>query len=283
MNLFSNLARLFQKPVDDPMGSKGPLVSVIVPTYCRPEMLKDAVQSILDQTFPNFEIIVVNDGGPDVSGMLASLGSPEKIVYIRHEKTMDRSSARNTGLAAARGKYIGYLDDDDIFYPDHLEKLLRTLQRTGLKVAYSDTYQAFQTRRDGRYVVRKRKRFPAREFDAEQMLIANYIPTLCIMHEKSCLEATGIFDTSLSTHEDWDLWIRFAHHFQFAHLKSITCEFRSRDDQSNTTTAHRADFLRTAELIYQRYADYAKGSIRVADGQREFLRNLRAELQAAKA
>jgi O-antigen biosynthesis protein len=272
------IARLFGIGV-----KKDPMVSVIVPTHFRPGMLKEAVASILAQSFKDFEIVVINDGGPDVADVLASLGQAGKIVYLRHEKPLDRSRARNTGLAAARGKYVAYLDDDDIFYPNHLKCLLSILKRTRLKVAYSDAMQAKQTQVKGRYEIVSRIPFPTLDFSAQQMLISNYIPNLCIMHEKSCLEVTGVFDPALSTHEDWDLWIRLSHAFEFAHLKQVTCEFRFRDDKTNTTSKHRADFLRTAELIYQRYEGLVNRDPKVIEGRKNFLKALRDELAAAEA
>ncbi len=97
-----------------------PLISVIIPTYNRPAMLKRAIESVLAQTHRDFEIVVVNDCGTDVKSLITSLQARAPITYVRHEKNMDRAAARNTGLKLAKGKYIVYLDDDDIFYPDHL-------------------------------------------------------------------------------------------------------------------------------------------------------------------
>jgi len=254
-----------------------PLVSIIVPTQRRPEMLREAVESILAQTLRNVEAVVVNDGGPDVREVLAELNDP-RIVYIRHDKPLGRSCARNSGLAAARGQYIGYLDDDDVFYPDHLERLVEHLRRAGLKVAYSQANQAAQTLRDGRYVITARKPFQTGPFDRDKMLARNYIPILCLIHEKSCLDFAGVFDPALSTHEDWDLWIRLSQNFDFASLDRITCEFRVRDDQTNTTSANRADFLRTAELIYARYSRQALGKRKMLADRNKLLEQLRREV-----
>ena len=254
-----------------------PLVSVIVPTCSRPEMLREAIDSILSQTFEDFEIIVINDGGPDVAGIIAESGGSSRIISLRHEQRHERSAARNTGLAAARGKYIAYLDDDDIFHPDHLESLIAILRVTGKKVAYSDACRAHQLRENGRYKVTRRELHATQDFSRAHLLAANFIPILCLVHEKSCLEATGGFDAQLATHEDWDLWIRLSRHFEFVHLKKVTCEFRCRYDGSSMTSSNRGDFLRTAELIYERYRMYAGHDPEVIRRQHELLDGLRRE------
>lgn len=243
-------------------------------------MLREAVNSILRQTFRDFEVVIVNDGGPDLTSVLSRMGHPEKIVYLRHEAPLERSQARNTGLAAARGKYIAYLDDDDVYYCNHLQRLITTLEQSGRKVAYSNSCRARQTHILGRYLITKRKPFPSPDFDAEQLLISNYIPNLCVMHEKACVNVVGAFDPTLSTHEDWEFLIRLSRAFPFAHLNEITCEFRFRNDNSNTTSQRRADFLRTAELIYQRYSSEEEGNRRIIEGRNFFIGQLKKELAA---
>jgi len=251
-----------------------PTVSVIIPTHSRPEMLRDAIESVLAQTFQDFEIIVVNDAGPDVSAMAFSSGG-SKIIHLRHDQRRERSAARNTGLTAARGKYVAYLDDDDIFYPDHLEKLVSVLQITGKKIAYSDACTAHQSLQNGHYKLSRREFQPTPNFSFARLLAANFIPILCLLHEKSCLEATGGFDLQLSTHEDWDLLIRLSRHFDFVHLQSVTCEFRLRHDGSSTTSANEKDFFRTAKLICDRYRIYAGRNREIMRRQRALLDHLR--------
>lgn len=117
-----------------------PLVSVIIPTFNRPDLLKNAVKSVLLQTMQDFELIVINDGGENVQGLLSSLFSEEKIKFINLDVNKGRSFARNAGLELSKGKYVAYLDDDDIYYSDHLEKLVFFLENNiDYKVAYSES------------------------------------------------------------------------------------------------------------------------------------------------
>ena len=90
-----------------------PSVSVIVPTLNRPEMLKKTLKSILNQTHQNFEIVVVNDGGEDVSEILNQIND-KRINYLTHTKNKGAAAARNTGIKNASGQFIAFLDDDDI-------------------------------------------------------------------------------------------------------------------------------------------------------------------------
>src|SRR3972149_702276 len=107
-----------------------PLVSIIVPTWNRSEMLAEALKSIHNQTYPHFEIIVVNDGGMDVAGIISSLNTKNNIRYLVNERSRGAAAARNEGFRVAKGKYIAYLDDDDIYYPDHLATLVSFLENS---------------------------------------------------------------------------------------------------------------------------------------------------------
>lgn len=233
---------------------KSSLISVIVPTHNRPRMLLESLKSIVNQTIDNWEIIVVNDAGEDVSEVVASLNNP-KIRLITHEKNKGMSGARNTGIRAAKGKYIAYLDDDDIFYPEHLQTLVEFLESTDEKVAYSDAYRAFQEKSGEDYIITKRDIPNSKDFNPLKIFVGNVAPILCFMHEKSCVDAVGLFDETLTSHEDWEFWIRLSKKHSFKHIPKLTCEFRWREDGSSVTTGRRADMLRTAEIIHDRHSE----------------------------
>ncbi len=248
-----------------------PAVSVIIPTRNRPEMLVTAIRSVLDQSFRDFEIIVVNDAGMDVENIISFLNAEGNIVYVRHDRRRDRSAARNTALKLARGRYIAYLDDDDIYYPDHLETLVNYLESSRFSVAYTDAYRSIMTKEKGRYIS-ERKDIPySYDFSDRTLLVSNYIPILCVMHERACIEKAGMFDESFSTHEDWDLWIRISRHYPFAHIKKVTCEFTWWQDGSSTISQMKNDFQRTRRIIYERYREYAREDIEVLQAQNEML------------
>jgi len=235
-----------------------PLVSVIIPTYNRPESLKEAIESVLRQEYDCFEIIVINDGGIDVQGLINGLNTENKIRYISHKENRGLAAARNTGIRIANGKYIAYLDDDDIFYSSHLDVLVNSLESNEFRVAFTDAFRAYQTRENDKHIVTKRDIPYGMDVDEDQILVGNMMPVLCIMHDKSCLDDIGLFDETLNSHEDWDLWIRMSRKFKFAHIKKLTCEFRWRDDGTTMTDEKREEFLKTMGTIYQKYSLYRK-------------------------
>lgn len=247
-----------------------PLVSVIVPTYNRPEMLVEAIQSILNQTFQDFEILVVNDAGVDVHPQVEALNQNGKIIYLAHRDNRGLGAARNTGIRNARGRYIAYLDDDDRFYPHHLETLVSFLEGSNYEVAYTDAYQAHQRRENGRYVTFQKVLAFSHEFDPDVLLVQNYTPVLCVMHTRRCALEAGLFDETLSVYEDWDLWIRISRNYPFAHLPQVTCEFTWRVDGS-TMSSSRDGFQSLLPVIYERYQAYAQGNPQVLEAQSRFL------------
>jgi len=249
-----------------------PMVSVIVPTLNRPDMLKRAVQSILSQTYPNFEIIVINDGGDDVAQTLNPLNTRNNIRCIRHETTKERSAARNTGLRAARGKYIAYLDDDDRFYPNHLSILVNFMESHKVKAAYADAYRALEELENNAYVVKQRQLLYSCSFDPDRLLVENLFPTLCVMHQRACIDEAGMFDETLQTHEDWDMWVRLSRLYCFHHIPVVTAEYSYRNDKTNTSTARLADFNETRERIYRKYRHFAQLNPAIIDAQRKALK-----------
>jgi len=254
--------------------SHTPLVSVIVPTFNRPTTLKMALESILRQTLTDYEIIVVNDAGTDIEPIVASYNSSGTVTSIRHARNRGLAAARNSGIGVARGKYIAYLDDDDRFGPRHLEVLVEFLEHNPFQAAYTDAWRVWQTNENGRMVDVKRDVPYSREFNPDLLLLSNYFPVLCMMHEKQCLEVTGGFDESLTTHEDWDLWIRLSRHYPFAHIKDTTAEFTWRMDGSSMTSEKPEDFLRTKTLIYQKYDSYFRARPHLIPFREEELKNL---------
>ncbi|GEM_PF-5619491 len=259
--------------------SVSPLVSVIVPTYNRPEGLKQALESIAAQTYPNIEAVVVNDAGQDVSNVIDRFKKRLKIKYIVHEKNKDLAGARNSGLKNASGSYIAYLDDDDLFFPNHIEDALRILTGSDYEVVYSDAFRLHQEEENGVYVTRHMDIPYSVDFDAERILKGNIAPVLTYVHARSCLDKAGYFDESLHTHEDWDFFIRLSRSYKFYHLKKLTCAFAWRYEGAKMTVNRREDFVRTTEIIYDRYARFAQHRPKIREFQKRHLANLKAAVK----
>jgi len=253
-----------------------PLVSVIVPTYNRPEMLAEALQSILNQTFRDFEIIVINDAGVNVDPLIKHFSSHGTFRYINKETNQGIAAARNSGIRIARGKYIAYLDDDDIYYPDHLQTLVDFLEGSLFQVAYTDSYRAVQEKTGNTQTTVRRDTLYGNDFDADQLLVKNYIPLLCVMYERKCMELVGLFDESLVHHEDWDLWIRLSQHYPFGHIQKKTAEFTRRNtDASSLTTGTLPSMLVTLERVYEKSAMLAESKPKVVSQRKAYLFDLK--------
>ncbi|MGQ0557343.1 MAG: glycosyltransferase [Nitrospiraceae bacterium] len=262
---------------------RAPLVSVIMPTHNRPQQLQRAVASVLAQTYQDFEIIVINDAGCDVESALAGLNDAGRITSVRHAVNRGLAAARNTGLKLARGKYVAYLDDDDRYLPDHLETLVGFLETHNERAAYTDAWRVHEQRQEDQYIETNRDVPYSYDFNATRLLISNYFPVLTVMHERACLEAVGLFDEALTSHEDWDLWIRISRRYPFKHLKKVTAEFTWRTDGSSMTSSRRPDFARTAAMIYDKYRSVSEAIPGVQEAQERILLEFQTDLRTMPA
>ncbi|MCF6154445.1 MAG: glycosyltransferase [Candidatus Brocadia sp.] len=229
------------------------LVSVIVPTFNRPDTLKSALESIAAQTYRHIEAIVVNDAGGDVSNIIKIFQNQLAIKYIVHDVNRDRAAARNTAIKHASGQYIAYLDDDDIFYPCHIETALKVLTNTNYKVVYTDAYRTHQIKCGDAYQVIGKDIPYSIDYVKGIFYTTNITPILCVVHNRSCFYEVGMFDESLPVLEDWDLWIQMSEKYDFYHIKQATCEFSWRVDGTSTTSSRQDEFARVRKLIYKKY------------------------------
>ncbi|MDH5580139.1 MAG: glycosyltransferase, partial [Betaproteobacteria bacterium] len=153
--------------------TRPPKVSVIVPTYNRPDRLRTALESLAAQTFQDFEVIVVNDAGCEVGFVVAACIDRHRITTITHDRNRGLAAARNSGLRAAKGTYIAYLDDDDRYLPHHLETLVAYLDRHECRVVYTDAWRVQERQVEGVYVETGRDVPYSYEFSPADLLVNN--------------------------------------------------------------------------------------------------------------
>ncbi|MDR1936320.1 MAG: glycosyltransferase [Candidatus Accumulibacter sp.] len=204
-----------------------PLVSVIIPTMNRLELLGVALESLCRQTFKDFEVVIVNDAGESPLPAIEPFAERLEILYLSHEANKGVSGARNTGIRNARGHYIAYLDDDDICYEEHLEAMVNTIRQSYATVVYADVNIALQREENGRFVTYTRWVHSV-DFDPYELLRKNFILMLCVMHEKRCIDEVGYFRENLKGLEDWDFLMRMSRFYTFMHLPFISSEYVSR-------------------------------------------------------
>jgi glycosyltransferase involved in cell wall biosynthesis len=225
-------------------------VSVIIPTYNRAEFLSSAITSVLNQTFQDFEIIVVDDASNDNTQEVVSSFNDKRIRYIRHEINKGGAGARNTGIKVSTGKYIAFLDDDDEWLPWKLQMQTDLLEESPPRVGVVYTGFVMVSRADGQILY---KGIPTRKgYIFNEMLIENVIgATPSVFLRRECFNRVGLFDENLPFAEDWDMWIRISKEFHFECIKEILvkCYFHNR----NKLTANIEALSKGAEAMLRKY------------------------------
>lgn len=188
-----------------------PLISIGVSAYNRKDYLKLCLDSLLAQTYPNFEIIVIDDGSTDGTDKMMAECYPD-ITYVRQENGGD-GSAKNHAARIAKGEYIVFNDSDDLFYPDSVMRLYQALPAHGNACTYG-TYQTIDAEGRELRTRRKMERYPSGRII--KYLLRHVIVNSCgtLMPRKLYLEAGG-FDTSLRVMHDYNLFLEL----------SLKCEF----------------------------------------------------------
>ena len=205
-------------------------ISVLVRTIGRPQVLNEALLSLRSQNFKNFEIVIVEDG-PEISkDFIFSNFSDLQIQYFCSGTKVGRIRAGNLCLQKAKGEYLIFLDDDDIFFPNHLEILFNALKREkDYKAAYSIAYEVPTTIVSiDPYIFKEKNTFIrfCQPFNLLMLFLKNYIPIQTLLFHRSLYEQYGGFDENLGFLEDWDLWMRFAAHNAFKFIPEITSKYR---------------------------------------------------------
>ena len=174
------------------MNDINPLISVIIPTYNRSVTLGTAIQSVLNQTYQNFELIIIDDGSLDDTCKVISTFSDQRIRYIKHTLNQGAPAARNTGIKKSKGKYIAFLDSDDRWLPEKLKVQLQFLQN----------HIEFTSCSSGSYRFQKGKGFVAAyPVQKETELLKHILKGIGL--------SLGSFDENFPRHEDWDWIIRY--------------------------------------------------------------------------
>jgi glycosyltransferase involved in cell wall biosynthesis len=211
------------------------IVSVIMPAFNSEVYISEAIQSVIRQTYPHWELIVVDDGSTDKTREIVDgyMREDPRIRYI-HQKNSGPAAARNRGIQASRGRYIAFLDSDDIWYLDKLEKQTDFLSSHPGYVVYGG--RNYIVKEGIGFVesgqIRLFKNFDSIRENFEYILFhPNLTITSTVIFEKSLLDKIGIFDESPHICEDDNLFIRMAAHSNF-HALNEPVDYRRKHDQS---------------------------------------------------
>lgn len=199
-----------------------PLVSVVIPTYRRPENLKRCIWSVLNQTYANVEVYVVDDNDPDTEARLETerimktFADNAKVNYIQHEHNKNGSAARNTGWRRSKGKYVTFLDDDDEIAESRIEKQVRYLE--ALDDTWGMCYTGYQVIKEtGEKRVSSEKRSGNCYVDA--LMRTMYICAGSnLFLRRSVVEEIGGFDESFMRNQDIEFLARAAEKYKLAYI-----------------------------------------------------------------
>lgn len=244
-----------------------PLVSVIIRTCQRPEMLKNAIESIKMQTYKNIQIVIVEDGEATAESMIEKEYSDLNIKYRSTEKRKGRSAAGNLAMSLAEGEYFNFLDDDDILYEKHVETLMDHLVGREELAAYSIAEEQQVLLKDG---IQKPKRKTVRfnqPFNRLLLFTSNYIPIQSILFHRKLYEEQGGLDENLDTLEDWDLWVRYCTCTNFVFVPQVTSCYNVPYKRTKKNTRGE-DLRKNLDTIHQKFLQY-RCSLSVEDINRE--------------
>jgi len=204
-------------------------VSIIIPTYNSSQYIETAIESVLNQTHRDIELIVVDDGSTDnTREKLEHFINNKQIVYF-YQQNKGASSARNFGIQKAGGQYIGFLDADDKFHPQMIERCLRELVNNNNDLVSVDIYMIYLS--GEKEIDREIQSYDWIEREPQELFL-KFLEVGAIggphkaLFKKDVFDKVGLFDTSLPVYEDLDMWIRIARHgFKWSHIRQplVTC------------------------------------------------------------
>src|SRR5215471_9507676 len=183
-------------------------VSVIIPTYNRAEFLRSAITSVLNQTFQDFEIVIIDDASKDHTREVITQLNDARIKFIHNQVSKGAAGSRNIGIMNAECEYIAFLDDDDEWLPEKLKIQVCLLDNSPPEVGCVCT---------GCFIIEKvRGRvLPIDNNKNSDISKNNFITTSSILLRRGCFEKCGLFDENMPTSSDYDMWIRISEKFSF--------------------------------------------------------------------
>jgi len=226
------------------VGKARVLATVIIPAYNASAFLNDAVASVLAQTHPHVEVIVVNDGSTDETpALLAQWQARDPRVRAVHQSNGGLAAARNAGLNVACGQYVAFLDADDVIRPEKLERQIAYLEaHPHTDLVYSDYGTADAELRPLTDEVIGVKRMPL----SEAYVYTNVFPVMAALLRRTLVERVGGFDESLRACEDWDYWVRCERAGIFGYLPGAYSTYRMHGLQMHRNLSFMLKYARIA-------------------------------------
>jgi glycosyltransferase involved in cell wall biosynthesis len=209
-------------------------VSVIIPVYNCERYVCAAVESVLAQTYPLHEIIVVDDGSTDTT--CAALDRHRDSITYIYQKNAGEPSARNTGIRRASGEYVAFLDADDLWLP---EKLRAQMEQFEVHPEYGLVYTDMMTFNESGILVESVRASRGRVYCSGRIFPQLFQETLfgsgSVVFRKACIETAGVFDESFLIGSDYEMWLRMARYFEFGYVDKPLLQYRQHSEMSTQT------------------------------------------------
>jgi glycosyltransferase involved in cell wall biosynthesis len=242
---------LFEQNIQPAMPEADIDTTVIIPVYEQPELLHEALRSVVSQTYNGLEIIVVDDNSDtDIAAVVDEYANAR---LITHSENKGAGAARNTGIEKANGKYVAFLDADDLWKPSKVKKQREVFLESGQNVGL--VYTGFiQHETDGN----EWEQLPeaAGNIYTEELEQDRIHPTSTVMVRQDVLNELGGFDESLPSRQDYDLWIRITEHYEVGYVQEILVEKREQKSNiSNNFDKRIEGDLKVFEKVKRRISD----------------------------
>jgi len=241
------------------------MVSVVIPTYNSAAFLRGAIQSVLSQTYSDFEVVVVDDGSTDnTESVVHSFG--DQVCYVK-QQNKGAGAARNQGIKRSRGEYVAFLDADDLWLPGKLGEQISLMDRDPeLGLVYSDwAVVAEKGKAEPSYL---RNQPAASGYVFDELVQGGFILTSGTLVRRSCLDDVGYFDETLSIAQDYDLWLRICYRWKVALVNKPLVIKRNRDGNlSSNLTKTAVERIVLFEKALKKFSDMTPRSRRLVRRQ----------------
>jgi glycosyltransferase involved in cell wall biosynthesis len=224
------------------MSNNKPLVSILTPTYNRSDLLPIAIKSVLEQTYKNIEMLVIDDGSTDNTKEVINELLQDKRVHYYYQENQGQSVARNRALKECKGEMICFLDSDNLFKPDKIAFQISFLRdNPDVDIIYGDN----ETIDTIGCVLHNNnmKRYSGNIY--KRLLIDNFVSMNTAMVRKNCFDELGGMDESIRVADDYDLWLRFSTRYNFKYEPVYFSQYRVMENQISSDKGRRFESNRT--------------------------------------
>jgi glycosyltransferase involved in cell wall biosynthesis len=234
-------------------------VTVIIPTYNRAHLIENTIQSVFDQTYPYWNLIVIDDGSTDDTAQVVKKSDHERLAYLPIPHSGLPAVARNKGMKIAKGEYLAFLDSDDQWLPVKLERQIAVFKGySDVGLIHANAY------------VKNEQQFLDRLYHTEykrrsgtallELIHSNYIITSTVVVRRSLFDVAGFFpiNPALRSGEDYDLWLRMAALSDFYYLDNVLAIYHDEPNYNIRAELSEISYWQMRLLIFERFNKYLK-------------------------